>query len=87
MGESGWNILGWVGAAVFVTSFLVKSRSLLHLLGLLGSVIKLVYTWHYKLWPLAVNWAILIVIEAIQWWRNRKNPAKPTVDECIDCQR
>jgi hypothetical protein len=44
---------------------------MLHALGLLGSVIKLAYTLHYGLWPLVVNWALLIVIEAVQWWRYR----------------
>jgi hypothetical protein len=36
---------------------------MLHALGLVGCVVKLVYTWHYSLWPLAANWLMLIGIE------------------------
>ncbi len=85
MSEQMWTSLGWVGTVIFVGSFLIKDRAYLHLLGLVGCVVKLVYTWHYSLWPLVVNWILLIVIEAVQWWRYRHDHQKPTLSECIRC--
>lgn len=79
--------MGWLGTAIFLTSFLVKNRGLLHLLGLVGSAVKLVYTWHYALWPLAANWLILIGIEAIQWWRYRDDTGPASLDECLRCHK
>lgn len=81
--EQVWQTIGWLGTFIFVTSFLVKKRSLLHLLGLIGCIVKLVYTLHYLLWPLVVNWVLLIIIEAVQFCRYRKDSSKPTLDECI----
>lgn len=71
MTEAMWTALGWLGTGVFVSSFVVKHRGMLHALGLVGSVIKLAYTYHYGLWPLVVNWILLVVIEAVQWLRYR----------------
>jgi|GEM_PF-2307519 len=86
MTEAMWTALGWTGTSIFLASFLVKDRGLLHLLGLVGCVVKLVYTWHYALWPLAANWLILIGIELAQWWRYRGDHNKPTIEECTRCQ-
>lgn len=80
-----WPIIGWVGTSIFVASFLVRDRSLLHLLGLIGCVVKLIYTLHYQLTPLVVNWVLLIVIEAFQWWRFTRDHSKPTIEERINC--
>jgi len=71
--EIAWTYLGWFGTAIFVSSFLVKDRENLHLLGLVGSVIKLAYTYHFGLWPLVVNWILLVVIETVQWVRFRRS--------------
>jgi len=87
MTEAMWTTLGWLGTSIFITSFLVKDRGLLHLLGLIGCVVKLVYTWHYSLWPLMANWLVLICIESVQWWRYRSDSGKPSVDECVRCQQ
>lgn len=86
MTEVHWSILGWIGTVIFVASFLIKDRALLHALGLVGCCVKLVYTYHYKLWPLVVNWILLIVIELIQWIRYRKDHEKPTIEEFLKCQ-
>lgn len=83
--EQMWTAFGWVGTAIFVASFLVKNRSLLHLLGFVGCIIKLFYTLHYSLWPLVVNWLLLIAIEFVQWVRYRKDDTKPSIEECIKC--
>lgn len=87
MSEIHWTIIGWLGTAIFVASFLVKNRGLLHLFGLFGCVVKLAYTWHYDLWPLAANWVLLIGIEAVQWWRHRSDGSLATLDDCINCQK
>jgi len=58
-----WAIIGWIGTAIFCASFLIPSRRWLHRVGALGAIVKLIYTWHYQLWPLMANWVILIVIE------------------------
>lgn len=86
MEEMHWSIIGWAGTAIFVASFIVKDRALLHLLGLIGCTVKLVYTYHYRLWPLIVNWGLLIIIECVQWVRYRKDHSKPTSDEIFKCQ-
>lgn len=86
MSELNWSILGWAGTIIFVASFLVKDRALLHALGLVGCIVKLVYTSHYRLWPLVVNWVLLIIIESVQWFRYRKDHTKPSKDEIFKCQ-
>lgn len=87
MTETAWTALGWIGTVIFLTSFLVKNRGLLHLLGMFGSIVKLVYTLHYALWPLVFNWALLIVIELVQWVRYRRDKSAPEIEECIKCLR
>lgn len=86
MTEFHWELVGWAGTVVFVASFLVKDRALLHFLGFVGCIIKLRYTYHYKLWPLVVNWILLIIIEWVQWMRYKKDHSKPTVEEFLKCQ-
>lgn len=85
MNEIAFTTLGWCGTVIFVGSFLVKDRVYLHLIGLIGCIVKLIYTWHYSLWPLVVNWALLIIIETVQLFRYRKDHGKPTIEECIRC--
>jgi hypothetical protein len=58
-----WELVGWTGTFIFVVSFILKDRRMLHLVGLIGAIIKLVYTMHYGLMPLIVNWILLIGIE------------------------
>jgi hypothetical protein len=87
MTDAMWTALGWCGTVIFVGSFLVKDRSVLHLLGMVGSIVKLIYTWHYALWPLVTNWALLIAIEAVQWWRYKNDHNKPSVEECVRCSQ
>lgn len=70
MSEQYWAAVGWLGTIIFCASFLIKSRRWLHAVGLVGVLIKFVYTLHYELWPLLANWAILIFIEA---WATIKN--------------
>lgn len=81
--ESAWDIVGWTGTVIFLASFFIKDRALLHLLGLVGCIIKLAYTYHFRLWPLVVNWLLLIVIELVQYFRYRNNHEKPKIDEII----
>lgn len=64
-----WEIIGWFGTAIFVTSFLFKNRKTLHLVGLIGAIVKLVYTMHYGLLPLIVNWILLIIIETYAYFK------------------
>ena len=63
--------IGWGATILFVASFLVKQRSLLHLLGFAACIFKMVYSYHYHVWPLFANWVILFFIEIVQWWRYR----------------
>lgn len=86
MSELHWSIVGWIGTVIFVASFTVKDRALLHLLGLVGCIVKLGYTLHYRLWPLVVNWALLIIIELVQYVRYRRDHSQPSTDERITCQ-
>lgn len=86
MSELAWSIVGWTGTVIFVASFLIKDRALLHALGLVGCIVKLGYTYHYRLWPLVVNWVLLIIIEGIQWYRYRRDHAKPSIAEFFRCQ-
>jgi hypothetical protein len=86
MSDLHWSIIGWTGTVIFVASFLVRDRALLHLLGLVGCMVKLVYTYHFRLWPLVVNWVLLIIIESVQWVRYRKDNAKPSLEEFFQCQ-
>jgi hypothetical protein len=81
-----WSLVGWVGTVIFVASFLVNDRALLHALGLVGCLVKLSYTYHIKAWPLVVNWVLLIVIEAIKWFRYRKDHDKPLIEQFFKCQ-
>lgn len=84
--EQAWSAIGWIGTLIFVMSFLVKNRSMLHLLGMIGSAIKLAYTLHYELWPLVVNWVLLIGIELAMWIKYRGDKTEPKMEECIKCQ-
>lgn len=86
MSEFHWAIVGWTGTVIFVASFLVKDRALLHALGLVGCLVKLGYTYHIQAWPLVVNWVLLIIIETVQWFRYRKDHAKPSIQEFFKCQ-
>lgn len=83
MTEGMWTMLGWFGTVIFVSSFLVKDRSILHFMGMVGSLVKLFYTLHYQLWPLVVNWILLVFIELVQWIRYRKDHSVPTVEERV----
>lgn len=76
------DALGWLATAMFSTSFLVKRRMLLHALGTLACIPKLIYSYEHGVWPLFANWLILLPIEAYQWWRYRTDKSKPTIEEC-----
>lgn len=61
------EVIGWCSTALFISSFLVRRRSLLHALGLAACILKMVYSYHYSVWPLFVNWVLLLFIELVQW--------------------
>lgn len=60
MEQYQWEIIGWIGTFIFVASFLFKERKHLHIIGIIGSVVKLIYTYHHGLVPLTVNWLLVI---------------------------
>ena len=64
------ELVGWAGTVIFCASFLFKSRTNLHLVGIVGAVVKLAYTLHYGLMPLAVNWLIVIITHSVSLLRN-----------------
>jgi hypothetical protein len=64
--------VGWLATAIFVASFLVKDRSLLHLLGFIACIFKMFYSYHYHVYPLFANWVILFFIEIYQWKTYKK---------------
>ena len=66
------DTLGWTATAVFIASFLVKNRSMLHLLGFGACILKMVYTWEYHVMPLFVNWVLLFAIELYQYFQYKK---------------
>jgi hypothetical protein len=63
--------IGWLGTAIFVASFLFKDRTHLHVVGIVGAAVKLVYTLHYGLMPLAVNWVLVILSHAYNLGKSR----------------
>ena len=69
--------IGWLATAIFVASFLVKDRSLLHGLGFIACIFKMIYSFHYHVYPLFANLVILFFIELYQW----KNYKEPTIEE------
>jgi len=58
-----WELIGWTGALVFVLSLTLQNRRMLHSVGLIGAIIKLIYSAHYGLMPLIANWILVIGIE------------------------
>lgn len=65
------EIIGWISTVLFVLSFVVKDRVTLHGLGAVACVFKLIYSYHHQVWPLFVNWVILIIVQVIQVIRLR----------------
>lgn len=63
--------IGWLSTILFVLSFMVKDRSMLHLLGAIACVFKLIYSYEHAVWPLFANWVILIFVQTIQFVRLR----------------
>ena len=69
------EIIGWASTVLFVGSFLVKERAALHLIGFFACIFKLVYSYEHAVWPLFVNWVILLFVQAYQFfvYRRQKN--------------
>ena len=68
--------IGWLATFIFIASFLVKDRSLLHFLGFIACIFKMIYSYHYHVYPLFVNWVLLFFIELYQW-KTYKKPSLP----------
>ena len=66
------EIIGWTSTILFVASFLVKDRSVLHLIGFFACIFKLIYSYEHAVWPLFVNWVILLFVQAYQFFKYRK---------------
>jgi hypothetical protein len=64
--------IGWASTVLFVTSFLVRNRSVLHLLGFFACILKLIYSYEHAVWPLFVNWVILLFVQAYQYFAYRR---------------
>lgn len=60
--------IGWASTVLFVSSFLVRNRSVLHLLGFFACILKLIYSYQHAVWPLFVNWVILLFVQAYQFF-------------------
>ena len=56
------EVIGWVGTGFLVFSYLPTNRITLHWIALISSVLKLYYTFEHRVWPLFVNWLVLIVV-------------------------
>jgi hypothetical protein len=65
--------IGWASTVLFVTSFLVRNRSVLHLLGFFACILKLIYSYEHAVWPLFVNWVILLFVQAYQYFAYRRD--------------
>jgi ABC-type sulfate transport system permease component len=63
------DALGWISTVLFLGSFLFKDRATLHLVGFVACIFKMAYSYHHAVWPLFTNWVILLVVDAVQWWR------------------
>jgi hypothetical protein len=63
--------VGWLSTALFLGSFCLKDRAQLHLVGFIACIFKMIYSYHHAVWPLFVNWVILLVVDLIQWVRYR----------------
>lgn len=68
------EVIGWTSTVLFVSSFLVKDRAKLHLIGFIACIFKLVYSYEHAVWPLFVNWVILFFVQLYQFlvYRNHK---------------
>lgn len=64
--------IGWASTVLLVASFLLKERSSLHLVGFLACILKLIYTYAHAVWPLFVNWLLLLIIQGYQYFIYRK---------------
>ena len=80
------EIIGWISTCLFISSFLVRKRSLLHSLGFAACIFKMIYSYHYHVWPLFVNWVLLFFIELYQW-RSYKSEEQASIDEKIELQQ
>jgi len=78
------EVIGWGATVLFISSFLVKKPSLLHLLGFTACIFKMIYSYQYHVWPLFVNWVLLFFIEIVQWWRYRKDAESANKPHPID---
>lgn len=83
MGWTDWA--GWLGTAMFSLSFLVKRRMMLHALGTLACIPKLIYSYDAQAWPLFAGWVILAPIELYQWWRYKRDQSTATARERCCC--
>jgi len=59
--------IGWASTVLFVASFLVRNRSALHAIGFFACILKLIYSYQHAVWPLFVNWVILLFVQAYQY--------------------
>lgn len=76
------EVIGWSATALFVSSFLVKKRSLLHFLGFTACILKMIYSYEYHVWPLFANWVILFFIDIYQWYTyHKKDKTAPVAAE------
>lgn len=66
------EVIGWASTVLLVASFLLKERSSLHLVGFIACILKIVYTYAHAVWPLFVNWVLLLVIQGYQYFIYRK---------------
>jgi hypothetical protein len=46
----------------------------------------MIYSYHYHVWPLFVNWVLLFFIELYQW-RSYKSEEQASIDEKIELQQ
>lgn len=70
--EIAIEVIGWTSTTLFISSFLVSKRSLLHGLGFAACIFKIIYSYHYHVWPLFVNWVLLLGIELYQYYNYKK---------------
>lgn len=63
------DVIGWIGTVMLVASYLINDRKALHWFALAATFLKLVYCYHYQVWPLVVNWLILIGVHFFKLYK------------------
>lgn len=56
------EIIGWIGTALLIFSYLSKGRMSLHAIAFISTAMKTYYCYEREVWPLFTNWVILLFV-------------------------